>query len=251
VKISAVIITFNEEHKVAAAVKSVSWADEVIVIDSNSRDRTREIAAQLGVEVIVQDWLGFSKQKQFGADAARNDWIFSLDADERVSEELKQEILEIREAAGDGYRIRRLSYYMNRPIRHGGWYPDWQLRLFNRKKAKWKERSVHESVEMASGSVARQLKGHLIHYSVDGPEHHARMILERYAPLTARQMFEDGKRTTPMKAALAGPYSFFQSYVLKLGFLDGFPGYTIASFGAHHASMKHLLLLELQQKSAP
>src|SRR5947208_5213000 len=127
-KISAVIIAGNEEAKIADAVRSVDWADEVLVVDSESTDRTREIAESLGARVIEREWPGFSAQKQFGADSAENDWIFSLDADERVSAGLKAEILAIRDAdeSADAYRIPRLAFYLGRPVRHGGWYPDWQ-----------------------------------------------------------------------------------------------------------------------------
>ncbi|MGH7784117.1 MAG: glycosyltransferase family 2 protein, partial [Candidatus Binatia bacterium] len=148
-KISAVIIAFNEEGKIADAIRSVSWADEILVVDSESTDATRQIASDLGARVVIRSWLGFSKQKQFAVDAAKNDWIFSLDADERVSDVLKTEILSLLEGDktdADGYRMPRLSFYMDRPIRHSGWYPDRQLRLFDRRRAGWNERLVHESV---------------------------------------------------------------------------------------------------------
>ena len=150
VKISAVIIAFNEEDKIADAINSVKWADEILLVDSESTDRTKEISETLGAKVITQKWLGFSKQKQFAVDNAEHDWIFSLDADEVVSDELKTEILELKNSANlaDGYKIPRLSFYMNRPIRHGGWYPDWQIRFFNRQKGKWKDVLIHESVEI-------------------------------------------------------------------------------------------------------
>ena len=158
-KISAVIIAFNEESKIAEAIRSVEWADEILFVDSESTDGTREIAASLGARVLVHKWQGFSVQKQFATDRAENDWIFSLDADERVSDELIKEIADIRQLsrAMDGYRIPRLSTYMGREIRHGGWYPDWQLRFFDRRKAHWKAVAVHESVEMLDGSAVGKL----------------------------------------------------------------------------------------------
>lgn len=249
VKISAVIIAFNEEEKIAEAVKSVLWADEVLVVDSESSDKTREIAEQNGAKVIIQKWLGFSKQKQFAVDSAENDWIFSLDADEKVSEELKKEIENLKNfaAAPDGYKIPRLSIYMNRPIRHSGWYPDWQLRFFNRKKGKWKDVLIHESVEMDETAKVSKLKNDILHYSVENALHHHRMIGERYAPLAAEQMFAKGKRTSPLKIAVSAWSAFTRSYVLKAGFLDGFAGFCIAYFAAHHAFLKHLLLYEMQK----
>jgi glycosyltransferase involved in cell wall biosynthesis len=251
VKISAVIIAKDEEKNIADAIGSVSWADEVVVVDSESTDSTREIASGIGARVIVRKWLGFSAQKQFAIDAAENDWIFSLDADERVSQPLIDEIQRLKrlsdEQIADGYRIPRLSYYMGRPIRHGGWYPDWQLRLFDRRKGRWKDVIIHESVEMAEGSDIRKLKADLHHFSVESASHHHRMIGERYAPLAARQMFDNNRRTSPIRIAFAGPIAFLQTYLLKAGFLDGFPGYCIARFAAHHAFLKNVLLFEIQR----
>jgi glycosyltransferase involved in cell wall biosynthesis len=248
-KISAVIIAFNEESNIADAIGSVDWADEVLVIDSESTDATRDIAAGLGVRVIVEKWRGFAKQKQFAVEQAVNDRIFSLDADERVSEPLKKEMLRIRDLdrVADGYRIPRLAIYMGREIRHGGWYPDWQLRFFDRRKGHWKDVLIHESFEMQPGSTTEHLKGDLIHFTVNSAAEHHRMIGERYAPLAARQMFELGKRTNVLKIATAGCLAFISTYFLKLGFLDGAEGYMIARFAAHHAFLKHVLLHELQE----
>lgn len=245
VKISAVIIAFNEEVKIADAIRSVDWADEVLIVDSESTDSTREIAAGLGARVIIQPWLGFSGQKQFAADAAQNDWILSLDADERISGDLKTEIISLmkdRDVTASGFRIPRLSFYMGRPIRHSGWYPDRQLRLFDRRAARWNERLVHESVEIEAGARVKTLNGEIYHYSIDGPLHHYRMIGERYAPLAADQMFGSGVRASKLRVAVAGPGAFIRSYILKTGFLDGFPGFCIAGFAAFHAFLKHLLL---------
>lgn len=253
VKISVCIITFNEEKNIAEAIESIAWADEILVVDSNSADKTGEIAKNFGAKVILQEWLGFSKQKQFAADNAKFDWIFSLDADERVSEKLKAEILELKKLSenelADAYKIPRLSFYMNRPIRHGGWYPDWQLRFFNRKKGKWKNRLIHESVEMKNDSKVKTLRGDIFHYSVENAAYHHRLIGERYAPLAAEQMFKSGKKTSRLNIAYAGFFAFFQTFFLKAGFLDGFPGFCIARFAAHHAFLKHLLLWEKQNKS--
>lgn len=250
-KISACIITFNEESKIADAIESVDWADEILVVDSESTDRTRQIAESMGAKVIVQKWLGFSKQKQFAADKASFDWVFSLDADERISDKLKTEILELKKKENDladGYRVPRLSFYMNRPIRHGGWYPDWQMRLFNRRKGKWKDVLIHEAFEMESGAKADKLSGDILHYSWESAAHHERMIGERYAPLAAEQNFRRGKRTSPLNIATAGSIAFLQAYILKAGFLDGFAGFCIARFAAHHAFLKHMLLWEKQNE---
>lgn len=249
-KISAVIIAFNEEAKIGDAIRSLDWADEVLIIDGESTDKTKQVAEELGAAVITRPWPGFAAQKQFGADSAANDWIFSLDADERVSQELRGEVLAKKESTNDptasGYRIPRLTYYMDRPIRHSGWYPDWQLRLFDRRRGRWKDVLIHESVEMDPDAKVEKLPGDIIHYSMDGPAHHHEMIGKRYAPLAARQMFEQGRRTNWRKVATAGPTAFISTYVLKAGFLDGLQGYCIARFAAHHAFLKHLYLWELQ-----
>ena len=170
VKISACVIAFNEEKKIADAIRSVAFADEILVVDSGSTDATRDIADALGAKIITQDWLGFARQKQFAVDRAAHDWIFSLDADERVSDELKAEILRLKNSSetnlADGYKCARLSFYMNRAIRHGGWYPDWQLRFFNRARGAWSDAIVHESFKLQSGVKIGKLRGDILHYSV-------------------------------------------------------------------------------------
>ena len=248
-QISATIIAFNERQKIAAAIKSVDWADEILVVDSESTDDTRQIAESLGAKVIVQKWLGFSKQKQFAVDNASFDWIFSLDADEIVSEKLMKEIEAVRvnNETVSAFRIPRLSFYMNRPIRHCGWYPDWQIRLFDRRNARWKDVLIHESVEV-DGKIDK-LEGDILHYSWESSAQHHQLIGERYAPLAARQNFQNGKRTSPLKIALAAPVAFLRIYIVKMGFLDGFAGFCIARFTAHFAFLKNLLLWEIQNES--
>lgn len=253
-KISAVIIAFNEEQNIAGAITSVDWADEVLVIDSESADGTRAVAESLKAKVLIRKWQGFSKQKQFAVDQAAHDWIFSLDADERVSDELKSEILALKNqpanSLAEGYKISRLTFYMNQPIRHGGWYPDWQLRFFNRQNGKWKKILVHESIEMRKNAPVKKLKNDILHYSIPDAFYHNRMIADRYAPLAAEQMFRRGRKTSRLKVYTAGITAFLQTYALKLGFLDGFAGFCIARFAAHHAFLKHLLLWEMQNNQA-
>ncbi len=252
-KISACIIACNEEKNIAAAVESVGWADEILVVDSESADATRRIAEKSGARVLIQPWLGFAAQKQFAADNAAHDWILSLDADERISVKLKDELLRLKALAennlADAYRLPRLTFYMNRPIRHGSWYPDWQTRFFNRRRGFWKKVLIHESFQVADGGLVEKLSGDIIHYSFESAAHHHKMIGERYAPLAARQMFERGRRTNQLKIMTAGLTTFVQTYFLKLGFLDGSAGFAIARFAAHHAFLKHLILWELQEKS--
>ncbi|MGI8811952.1 MAG: glycosyltransferase family 2 protein [Pyrinomonadaceae bacterium] len=248
-QISAVIITFNEENNIAAAIRSVDWADEVLVVDSESTDHTLEISKSVGARVISRPWPGFSEQKQFGVDSAEFDWILSLDADERVSPELARSIQGLREKKeiADAYSVSRLPFYMGRPIKHCGWYPDRPIRLFDRRKASWTNAIVHESVAMSPETKVGSLHGELLHFSVTSAAEHHRMIGERYSPLGARQMLERGRKSRPLKAAATGIATFLKIYILKLGVLDGFPGFCIAWFGAHHAFLKHLMLIESQR----
>ena len=249
--ISATIITFNEEANIRDACESLTWADEIVVVDSGSTDKTREIAEDCGARVMKREWPGFAAQKQFAAEQTRNDWVFSLDADERVSDELKAFIGKLREDdeanLPDGYRIPRRSYYQGRWIKGGGWYPDWQLRLYRKSRGRWEPRHIHESVKLDAGARVEKLSGDILHYSVRDSAHHHRMIGERYAPLAARQMFEEGRRTSHLKIATAAPAAFVRSYLLKGGFRDGLAGLSIASFAAHHAFLKHLMLWEKQK----
>ena len=252
-EISATIITFNEESNIEAACESVAWADEVVVVDSNSTDATRERAKASGARVIVNDWPGFGAQKKFAVEQTKHEWIFSLDADERVSDELRRSIETLRSKSdselADGYEIPRRTYYQKRWIRGGGWYPDRQLRLFRKSRGHWKQRHIHESVTMNPGARVERLNGDLLHYTSQDAAHHHRMIGERYAPLAARQMFEEGRRTSVLGVVSAGPAAFIRSWILKGGLRDGFAGFTIATFAAHHAFLKHLMLWEKQKNS--
>lgn len=252
-RITATIITLNEADNIRAACESVAWADEILVVDSESTDNTREIAAQSGARVIVNAWPGFSAQKQLAVESASHDWIFSLDADERVSPELQASIAALRRRADSttllgGYRVARRAFYLGRWIRGGGWYPDYQLRLFNRTCARWGERLIHESVTMDQGARVGIIGGDLLHYSMRDTAHHRQMIEERYAPLGARQMLRDGKSTSALRTAAAGPAAFLRSFLLKGGWRDGRAGLTIANFAWVHASLKHTLLGELQNE---
>ena len=251
-KVSATIITHNEADNIRAACESVSWANEILVVDSESTDETREIAAECGARVINRAWPGFAAQKQFAVDKAKHDWIFSLDADERVSDELRHSIDDLlytnESQLADGYRIARRTFYIERWIKGGGWYPDYQLRFYNRARGRWQGAYIHESVKMQEGARVEKLTGDLLHYTGHDAAYHHRMIGERYAPLAARQMFEAGKRTSTFGIMTAGPAAFIRSYILKGGFRDRLAGFAIARFNAHHAFLKNLMLWELQNE---
>lgn len=252
-KITATIITLNEAEHIRATCESVAWADEILVVDSGSTDATCEIARACGARVIEREWPGFAAQKQFAAEQARHEWIFSLDADEQVSDELQASIeglLFTNEAQlADGYFMARRAFYMGRWIRGGGWYPDRQLRLYKKSHGRWQGAYIHETVKMNPDARVEVLRGDLLHYpGSDAGEHH-RLIGERYAPLAARQMFEQGQRTSPAKIAVMGPAVFIRSFLLKGGFRDGLVGFSIAAFAAHHAFLKYLMLWELQNRA--
>jgi len=250
-KISATIITLNEEENIREALASVDWADERIVVDSGSTDKTCEIAEAAGARVIRNDWPGFARQKQFAAEQAQHEWIFSLDADERVSAELADSIAALKklsdEQRADGYRIARRSFYLGRWIKGGGWYPDRQLRLYRKARGRWADRHIHESVRMDEDARVENLAGDILHYSMRDSAQHHRLIGERYAPLGALQMFEEGRRTSRLRIATAAPIGFIRSFILKGGFRDGLAGLTIARFAGHHDFLKHLMLWEMQR----
>jgi glycosyltransferase involved in cell wall biosynthesis len=243
-KISATVITFNEEENIAAALESLSWADEIIVVDSESADRTVEIARRYTDRVFIRQWPGYSAQKNFAADQARNDWIFSLDADERVSDELAREIglLDLdAESQVAGLEMPRLTYYLGRWIRHSGWYPDYKLRLYDRKRGRWRGEYVHESLE--SDGEIRRLGGNLLHYTVrNASEHHLR--IDRYTSLAAEQSSSQGKRASVAALFFTPLATFIRSFIVKRGFLDGAQGLAIAFFAAHYTFLKALKLWE-------
>lgn len=253
-KISATIITLNEAKNIRVACESVAWADEILVVDSGSTDATREIAVECGARVLENAWPGFAEQKQFAAEHTEHEWIFSLDADECVSDELKSSIADLRaksaELLADGYYVSRRAFYMGRWIRGGDWYPDRQLRLYRKARGGWQGAYVHESVQMNAGARVEQLKGDLLHYPFADPLEHRRMIDERYAPLAARKSFEQGRRTSRFEIATIGPATFIRSFILKGGFRDGLAGFTIAKLAAHHAFLKYRLLWELQNSES-
>jgi glycosyltransferase involved in cell wall biosynthesis len=240
--LSACIITYNEADRIEACLRSVSFCDEVIVVDSHSTDPTRERAAALGARVIERDWPGYRSQKQFAVDAARNDWVLCLDADERVSDRLRAEIERCRERGFDGYAgfsLPRITEYFGRFLHHGNAYPDRLVRLFDRRRGGWVGREIHENTRV-EGRIGR-LKGYLEHYSYRSlTDHHNRM--ERYAQLMGQALHADGKRCGFGKVLLNPQWRFFRGYVLRLGFLDGWRGLVFALVESSYVRRKYLYL---------
>ena len=239
------IITKNEAADIAAALDSVAWADERIVVDSCSTDDTAAIAARHGARVVAREWPGYVAQKNHAASLASHDWILSLDADERVTPELAAEITKTlqQEPSDRGFWIPRVTFHLGRWIRTTDWYPDHQLRLYDRRAAEWTGRYVHEGVSVA-GNVGR-LRSELQHYAYRDVAEHMETI-DHYTTLAARQMLEQGRRATLFDMAVQGKFAFFRNYILKCGFLDGKAGLTISRMNAHYVFLKFAKLREMQ-----
>jgi glycosyltransferase involved in cell wall biosynthesis len=243
------VITLNEELNIAAALDSLSWADEIVVVDSESTDSTVEIASRYTNRIFIRSWPGYAAQKTFATEQASNDWIFNLDADERVSPELAAEIQHLKQAdepGAAGFEMPRKTFYLGRWIRHAGWYPDYKLRLYDRRKGGWRGDFVHESV--AVEGLVQRLAGELLHYTVrNSSEHHLR--LDRYTTLAAREMRSKGKTASLWSLVGAPAAAFIKSYFLKLGCLDGIPGLAIARFAAQYVFIRNLKLWEMNSGS--
>jgi glycosyltransferase involved in cell wall biosynthesis len=245
-KVSVTIITLDEAEHIAAAIDSAAWADEVIVVDSGSRDETVAIATSRGAQVATRAWSGWIDQKNHAATLARNDWIFSLDADERITPELAAEVAALLRADPPlgGYRIPRVAFHLGRWVRTTDFYPDFQTRLYDRRRARWRGAYVHESVTVDGG--AGRLKGELQHYSFRDLHDQLERI-NRYTTLAARQMHEQGRRARAWDLLLQPPAAFLRNYVLKRGFVDGAVGLAISLMNSYSVFVKFAKLWEIQR----
>ena len=244
--LSVVIITKNAAVQLAACLESAAFADEILVVDQDSSDGTAELAAMHGARVMQKkEWLGFGPQKQFAVAAARHDWVLCLDADERVSEPLRASILAVLAApAAQAYAMPRCNRFMGRWLRHGEGYPDWSLRLFDRRHARWSDDPVHEKV-LADAPAAR-LKGDLLH---DTAETLAGYLdkQNRYTSMQAETLFKAGKRAGVAQLLLSPPLRFTKFYFLRLGFLDGTAGLVHIAIGCCNSFHKYAKLMALQR----
>jgi len=245
-KLSVTVITRNESADIHAALTSLAWADEIVVVDSESTDDTVAIARRHTDRVIVRQWPGYVEQKNFAATRARHDWILSVDADERVTPELAGEIQTLlagtpREAA---FRIPRVTWHLGRWIRTTDWYPDYQLRLYDRRSAEWTGRYVHEAVTVR-GAIG-QLRGELQHYAYRDIADHLETI-DRYTTYAARQMHEAGRRAGVLQVAGHPPLAFLRNYIARGGIRDGLPGLIISALNACYVFLKFAKLWELEK----
>ena len=237
-RLSAAIITLNEERNVARVVESLRCCDEIVIVDSGSTDRTVAIARELGVCVLENPWPGYAAQKNFAAEHCSNDWILSLDADESLSESLEGDIWQIKKHGPqfDAYTMPRMAQYLGRWIHHSGWYPDRKVRLYNRQKARWQGEFVHESVKV-DGRIGH-FESNLLHFTCDSLSEHLK-VMDRYTTLAAEQLLAIGEKPTWGRLIFEPPWTFFQTYVLKAGYLDGMEGLAIANMAALYNFVKY------------
>ena len=243
-KLSVVVITLDEASNIDEALASVTWADEIVVVDCGSTDATVALARRHTDRVSHRDWTGYGDQKDHATGLATHDWVLSLDADERVSPELATEISTLLEQdpAHRGYRLPRTTRYLGRWIRTTTWWPDHQLRLYDRRVASWSSDPVHESVRV-DGSVGR-LQHELRHHAFPDLSSHVATI-DRYTTLAARELLVGARRAGPLDLLVRPPVAFLQNYLLRRGCLQGVPGLVVSLMNAYYVLLKYAKLWEL------
>lgn len=251
-EISAIVVCFNEEDRIGACLESLRWCDEIVVVDSFSSDRTVEICRQHTTRVIQRAWAGYRDQKAFAHSQATKEWVFLVDADERVPTELKKEIEKVLVRYGDrfaGFSVPRLVYYLGRWWWRGGWYPDYDVRIFLRERATWGGLDPHERI-LVDGKI-RRLKNPLHHFSYRDIDDHMNRI-NRFTTISAVELRAGGRHWRLLDNLLRPAFRFFRSYVWKRGFLEGFPGFFIAATAAVYVFLRYAKLreLELAQESS-
>ena len=249
-RISAVIITLNEARNIQRCLDSVMpVVDEVVVVDSYSTDATQELCAAYPLHFISHPWEGYAATKNYANSLATNDWIFSIDADEALSPELAQSILHLKETSMEGrvFSMNRRMNYCGRWIRHGGWYPDTKIRIFNRTSVHWAGQMVHETLACPENTLVELLEGDLLHYSFYTPEEHQRQT-ERFAILSAEEAVENGKTSNYVSACLHTGWKFLRDYLFKAGFLEGTDGLAICKTNASGVWKKYNKIIELSKR---
>jgi glycosyltransferase involved in cell wall biosynthesis len=245
--LSVVVITLDEEKNIREALSSASFADEVVVLDSFSTDGTLEVCRGFTDKVFQEEWRGFSGQKQRAVELAENDWVLVLDADERITPGLAREIKGLMDAGPDkpGYYCPRKNHFMGSEIKHGGWYPDYSVRLFDRRRGRFKERAVHEAV-MLDGE-AGYLKNPMLHFTYDGVSDYLRRM-DKYSALAAEELRKSGRKATVADMLFRPHGTFFKMFFLKRGFLDGIYGFLLAGLYSFYVFSKYAKLLEIELK---
>lgn len=249
IKLSAVVITFNEEKNIAACLKSLqAVADEIIVLDSFSTDRTKKICEQFDVQFVTHSFDGYTAQKNRADKLAKHDFILSLDADELLSDELKQAILEVKKnSLHDAYFFNRLNHYCGKAIRVTDWYPDRKLRLWNKNKGQWEGDFLHEKVVLQVGTSTKFLEGDLLHYSFASIEEHI-LQANKFSSIAAAQLVSAQKKGLFFRLLLNPFFKFFKNYVLKRGFLAGWYGFIISNIIAFETFLKYAKAIHLKFK---
>lgn len=242
-KISVAIICKNEENRIGQCLESVRWADEIVLVDSGSTDRTLEIAAQYTDRIFTNtDWQGFGRQRQIAEEHASNDWILAIDSDEVISDELREDIIAALNDADENtvYRLNRLTHFCGKFIRHSGWHPDRIVRIYNKKHFHYNDAFVHEAVVSKGASVVN-LHGDLLHFQMDSLESYIDKR-NRYARAWAEAQLEKGRRASVFEILLRSFFAFFRHYVIRLGILDGYHGLLIAAIQMQYTFNKYNFL---------
>lgn len=246
-KLSATIITKNEEQNIERCLKSLSWVDEIVVVDTGSTDLTKEICTKYNCNFIEKKWLGFGRTKKAAVDSTQNDWILSIDSDEEVTEELKNKIIEILKTPDvNAYKIKRRSFYLDRMINHCGWNRDYPLRLFNKRCGNFNNKEIHEFVELEKGEKINIIEESILHYTYPTIESHIKKV-NRYSELQAHEMKLEGKSYSVFASVLLGLNKFINMYLLRFGFLDGKEGFFLSSISAFGVYLKYIKLWKLNK----
>ncbi len=248
-RLSAVIIANNEGHQIATCIEALQKVtDDIVLVDSGSSDDTIEIAKSLGARVFEYGWKGYSQNKNFGNEQAHSNWILSIDADEILSEDLIESIHKLKFLENEVYEFDRANHFCGQWIKYCGWYPDWKVRIFNRKQVKWSGDFVHETLTIPVTFKRIRLTGKLLHYSYENDKDHLDRI-ERYSQLSAEKMLSKGEPINYVKMYGSPVFRFIRTYLLKLGFMDGKAGWTISKRNAYMVYKKYQKLKWLHQKN--
>ncbi len=249
VAISVVIITYNEERNIERCIQSVEGlADEVLVVDSFSKDRTAEIAERMGARVLQHEFEGHIEQKNWAVSQSRNIYILSLDADEMIDKNLCEEILKIKNNwFADGYVFNRLNNYCGKWLKHGGWYPDKKLRLWDSRKGKWTGKNPHDEYVMEEGAAIKHIQGNILHYSFNSIQEHMQQV-NYFTDLSARAYYHKGRKASLADVLIRPHWKFFRDYFIRLGFMDGYYGLIVCLISSFATFLKYLKLRELYKK---